>query len=36
MIMKDITTFDGYLDQQYGKIATEKRIDFEIKRMLRV
>jgi HTH-type transcriptional regulator / antitoxin HipB len=29
--MKDITTFDEHLDERYGKIGTEKRIEFEIK-----
>ena len=29
--MKDIKTFDEHLDEQYGKIGTEKRTDFEIK-----
>ncbi len=29
--MKDITTFDEYLDSRYGKIGSEKRIEFEIK-----
>jgi len=29
--MKDIITFDEHLDQQYGKIGTERRTDFEIK-----
>ena len=26
-----VTTFDEHLDQQYGKIGTEKRTNFEIK-----
>ena len=26
-----ITTFDEHLDQRYGKIGTEKRMNFEIK-----
>ncbi len=29
--MKEITTFDEHLDQRYGKVGTEKRIEFEIK-----
>jgi DNA-binding XRE family transcriptional regulator len=29
--MKDIKTFEEHLDEQYGKIGTEKRTDFEIK-----
>ncbi len=29
--MKDIKTFDEHLNEQYGKIGTEKRTDFEIK-----
>jgi len=29
--MKNITTFDEHLDQQYGKIGTEGRTNFEIK-----
>jgi ribosome-binding protein aMBF1 (putative translation factor) len=29
--MKNITTFDEHLEERYGKIGTEKRIDFEIK-----
>ena len=29
--MKEITTFDEHLDQRYGKIGTERRVDFEIK-----
>lgn len=29
--MKDITTFDEHLDERYGKIGTEKRVEFEIK-----
>lgn len=29
--MKDITTFDEHLDDKYGKIGTERRVDFEIK-----
>ena len=29
--MKDIKTFEEHLDEQYGKIGTEKRTEFEIK-----
>jgi DNA-binding XRE family transcriptional regulator len=29
--MKNITTFEEHLDQQYGKIGTKKRTEFEIK-----
>jgi len=29
--MKDITTFEEHLDERYGNIGTEKRIDFEKK-----
>jgi DNA-binding XRE family transcriptional regulator len=29
--MKDIITFDEHLDNRYGKIGSEKRIEFEIK-----
>ncbi len=29
--MKDIKTFDEHLNEQYGKIGTEKRTNFEIK-----
>ena len=29
--MENITTFDEHLDQQYGKIGTQSRTDFEIK-----
>ena len=29
--MKDITTFEEHLDNRYGKIGSEKRIEFEIK-----
>lgn len=29
--MKDITTFEEHLDERYGKIGSERRIDFEIK-----
>ena len=29
--MKNIITFDDHLDGRYGKIGTEKRIEFEIK-----
>ena len=28
---KEITTFDEHLDERYGKIGTEKRVDFEIR-----
>lgn len=29
--MKDIKTFEEHLDEQYGKIGTENRTEFEIK-----
>ena len=29
--MKDITTFDEHLDEEYGKIGSKRRTDFEIK-----
>jgi len=29
--MKDIKTFEEHLDEQYGKIGTEKRTKFDIK-----
>ena len=29
--MKDIKTFEDHLDEQYGKIGTKKRTEFEIK-----
>jgi DNA-binding XRE family transcriptional regulator len=29
--MENITTFDEHLDQQYGKIGTQSRTDFEIR-----
>lgn len=29
--MKDIMTFEEHLDKRYGKIGSEKRIEFEIK-----
>ena len=29
--MKDITTFEEHLDERYGKIGSDRRIDFEIK-----
>ena len=29
--MENITTFDEHLDEKYGKIGTQSRIDFEIK-----
>ena len=29
--MENIITFDEHLDQQYGKIGTQSRTDFEIK-----
>ncbi len=29
--MKNLTSFDDHLDQRYGKIGTERRIEFEIK-----
>lgn len=29
--MKDITSFDEHLDQQYGEIGSKSRTDFEIK-----
>jgi HTH-type transcriptional regulator / antitoxin HipB len=28
---KDITTFDEYLDESYGKVGTNTRTDFDIK-----
>jgi ribosome-binding protein aMBF1 (putative translation factor) len=28
---KDITTFDAYLDETYGKVGTKTRTDFDIK-----
>jgi ribosome-binding protein aMBF1 (putative translation factor) len=28
---KDITTFDEYLDETYGKVGTKTRTDFDIK-----
>jgi len=28
---KDITTFDEYLDESYGKVGTKTRTDFDIK-----
>lgn len=28
---KDITTFDEHLTKRYGKLGTQKRIEFEIK-----
>ena len=28
---KDITTFEEYLDETYGKIGTKTRTDFDIK-----
>jgi len=28
---KDLTTFEEYLDETYGKIGTKNRTDFEIK-----
>lgn len=28
---KDITTFEEYLDEKYGKIGTKARINFDIK-----
>ncbi|MBV2246254.1 MAG: helix-turn-helix domain-containing protein [Lentimicrobium sp.] len=29
--MKELMTFDEYLDQRYGRVGTEKRTEFEIK-----
>ena len=29
--MKPLMTFDEHLDQRYGKIGTNKRVEFEIK-----
>lgn len=29
--MKDITTFEEHLEERYGKLGTERRVDFEIK-----
>lgn len=29
--MSEIKTFDEHLDQRYGKIGSERRIDFEVK-----
>jgi len=28
---KDVTTFDEYLDESYGKVGTKTRTDFDIK-----
>ena len=29
--MKDITTFEEHLEERYGELGTERRVDFEIK-----